>query len=393
MQVKAESVLLTAELPGRVSASTVSEVRPQVSGIILERLFEEGSDVRAGDVLYRIDPSLYQAALNNAKGALAKAEANVSAARNLVQRYAHLTKVNAISKQEYDDARAAYGQTLAEVEEARALLETAQINLDYTQVRSPVSGRIGRSAVTPGALVTMNQAESLATVHNMETMYVDVTQSTRDLLRLKRAYENGTLRHSEAGALQATLKYDDGTLYTRRIHAKTNDPATPAPDAAANPSYEDIPVTGSLKFSEVTADQSTGMVTVRIVFPNPEQSLLSGMYVHAVIEEGVREQAVLVPQKAVARDNRGRHFVRLLTPAAEDGKDGTFIVAARAVTIDRPVGNNWLIADGPAPGELLLLEGAMRLRPNEPVFGVLENNIVQGESSRYTAAVTDSRAQ
>jgi membrane fusion protein (multidrug efflux system) len=384
MPIQTESVLLTAELPGRVSAATVSEVRPQVSGIILERLFEEGSEVREGDILYRIDPSLYQATLNNAKAALAKAEANVNAAHNLARRYAHLTKVKAISKQEYDNARAAYAQTLAEVEEARALLETARINLDYTLVRSPISGRIGRSAVTSGALVTMNQAEPLATIHNMETVYVDVTQSTKALLRLKRAYENGVMRHSDAGALQAALKYDDGTLYTRRIHAnKDNEVSWP---------YEDIPVTGSLKFSEVTVDQTTGMVTVRIVFPNPEQSLLSGMYVYAVVEEGVREEAVLVPQKAVARDNRGRHFVRLLAPDLTSEKSGIFTVTVRTVTIDRPIGNNWLLTDGLASGELLLLEGAMKLRQGEPVLGVLETDAAAVHASRHTEAVAGSRA-
>jgi membrane fusion protein (multidrug efflux system) len=229
----------------------------------------------------------------------------------------------------------------------------------------------------------MNQAEPLATIHNMETMYVDVTQSTRELLRLKRAYENGVMRHSDAGALQATLKYDDGTLYTRRIYANK--------DKADRSPYEDIPVTGRLKFSEVTVDQTTGMVTVRVVFPNPEQSLLSGMYVHAVVEEGVREEAVLVPQKAVARDNRGRHFVRLLVPGVTSEKSGTFTVTARTVTIDRPIGNSWLLAGGLASGELLLLEGAMKLRQGEPVLGVLETDAVAVQASRHTEAVAGFR--
>jgi membrane fusion protein (multidrug efflux system) len=216
----------------------------------------------------------------------------------------------------------------------------------------------------------------------METMYVDVTQSAKELLRLKRAYENGVMRHSDAGALQATLKYDDGTFYTRRMHTNTN-------EVDSSP-YEDIPVTGSLKFSEVTVDQTTGMVTVRVVFPNPEQNLLSGMYVHAVIEEGVREEAVLVPQKAVARDNRGRHFVRLLTP--DVAGEGIFTVTTRTVTIDRPMGNSWLLAGGLASGELLLLEGAMKLRQGEPVFGVLETESVAGQAPRHIAAVTGSSA-
>ena len=369
-EVKAGPVTLTTELPGRVSAIAVSEVRPQVRGIILERLFEEGAEVKKGDVLYRIEPSLYQAAVNNSKATLAKAEANVNAAKNLVQRYAQLTKVNAISQQDYDDACAAYGQTLAKVEEARAALETAQINLDFTLVRSPIAGHIGRSFVTPGALVTMNQPEPLTTVRNLETVYVDVTQSNTALRRLKRAYEDGFMQHG-ASSMHALLKYDDGTLYTRREFARNS-----STGMSGGTEYEDVPVTGQIKFSESAVSQTTGTVTLRMIFPNYGSSLLPGMYVHVVIEEGKLENAILVPQKAVSRDNRGRHFVRVLV---QNGQEGKFTVSSRAVRLDRPVGNSWLIAEGLESGELLMLEGAMKLRHGEPVSGVLETAQVQAD--------------
>ena len=364
MKVEARPVTLTSELPGRTSAFMVSEVRPQVSGIIQQRLFVEGSDVKQGEVLYQIDPALYQAAYDSAKATLMKAEANEVAAKLLAERYEKVVRVNAVSKQEYDNAVAAHGQAEAEVAAARAALESARINLEYTRVTAPVSGRIGRSTVTPGALVTQNQASPLATVQQLDPMYVDVTQSSTDLLRLKRAFGRGELRSSGEGAMLASLKLEDGTTYTRR-ETKT--------DTDGRPRSVPSPVLGTLKFSEVTVEQSTGVVTIRAVFPNPEGTLLPGMYVRAILEEGVNEKAILIPQKAVIRNNRGLPVVQVLVKddSVKDQPD-VFKMEARVITIDRSIDNQWLVTEGLAEGDLILLEGIMRARAGMMVKGVLD---------------------
>lgn len=375
MEVKARPVTLTSELSGRTSAFMISDVRPQVSGIIQQRLFVEGSDVKQGEVLYQIDPSLYQAAFDNAKATLMKAEANEVAARLLAERYQQVVKVNAVSKQEYDNAVAAQGQAQAEVAAAKAALDTATINLDYTRVTAPVSGRIGRSAVTPGALVTQNQPTPLATVQQLDPMYVDVTQSSSDLLRLKRAFGRGELKSSGEGAMLATLKLEDGTTYTHRIPKKDSTTGEVLKNSDGSDQTELEPVLGSLKFSEVTVEQSTGVVTIRAVFPNPEGTLLPGMYVRAILEEGVNETAILIPQKAVIRNNRGLPVVQVLIKDDDImNHEGVYKLEARVITVDRPIDNQWLVTDGLKEGELILLEGIMRARAGMMVKGVLEKS-------------------
>lgn len=373
MEVAGEELTLTRELPGRVLAFQVSEVRPQVGGIIKERLFTEGSDVTAGQVLYQIDPSVYQAAHNSAQAELARTEANLVSARLLAQRYAKIVKTNAISKQDYDDAVAAHNQARAAVEAARQELETAKINLGYTKVVAPVSGTIGRSFVTPGALATQNQAAPLATIQQLDRVYVDVTQSSAELLKLRRALVAGRLRSSGPDSARVRLLLEDGSPYARNFAGVESGEA---------PQWID----GTLLFSEVTIDQSTGMVALRATFDNPHNILLPGMYVRAVLEEGVRENAVLVPQKTVMRDNRGNPYVYVLTRDANQSaggeartlKGGEYYVARRPIIIDRDHQNNWLVTSGLAAGDLLLVDGLQKTRPGAVVAGSL---IESGSSS------------
>lgn len=323
---------LSAVLPGRTSALLVSEVRPQVGGIIQKRLFREGADVKAGEALYQIDPASYQAAFDSAKAALAKAEAAVEPARLKAERYADLVQTNGVSRQDNDDAQAAYKQYVAEVAAARAALETARINLGYTRITAPISGRIGRSSVTPGALVTANQTDALATVQQNDPVYVDVTQSTGDLLRLKRALAEGRLRKAGTDGARVKLLFEDGSAY---------------------------PLEGTLQFSDITVDANTSVVTLRALFPNPKQDLLPGLYVRAVLEEGVNERAILVPQAAVSRDSKGNPTVLL---ANADN-----VVERRSITVDRVVGGDWLVRDGLAEGDRVIVEGLQKVRPGGKV--------------------------
>lgn len=373
LRVSPKSVTLTTELSGRTSAYMGSDVRPQVSGIILERLFIEGSDVKQGDVLYQIDPALYQAAYDNAKATLMKAEANEVAAKLLAERYRQVVRVNAVSKQEYDNAVASYGQAQAEVAASKAALDTAAINLAYTKVKAPVSGRIGRSSVTPGALVTQNQSDALATVQQLDPMYVDLTQSSSDMLRLKKAFSRGELKSSGEAALRATLKLEDGSPYLQRVPQKDPVSGKGIQDEAGNPVYELKPVIGTLKFSEVTVEQSTGAVTIRAVFPNPEGILLPGMYVRAILEEGVNDKAFLVPQKTVIRNSRGQPMVQLLTKNATiQDQEGVFKIESRMLETDRAIGNNWLVTGGLKDGDRVTLDGLQKIRPGMLVKGVQE---------------------
>ncbi|WP_432722240.1 efflux RND transporter periplasmic adaptor subunit [Jeongeupia wiesaeckerbachi] len=330
--VSGQSLPMTTELAGRTSPYQVSDVRPQVGGIIQKRLFTEGSEIKAGQVLYQIDPATYQAAYDSAKASLAKAEANVLSAKNRAERYADLVKINAVSKQEYDDAYATLKQSEADVAAGRAAVETARINLAYTKVTSPVDGRIGRSAVTPGALVTANQAESLATVQTLDPIYVDVTQSSNELLRLQRELASGSLKRAGTDAAKVKLVFDDGSTY---------------------------PLEGKLEFSEVTVEQSTGTVTLRAVFPNPKHQLLPGMYVRAVIEEGVNDNAILAPQQAVTRDARGNATAMVV------GKDDK--VEPRQLKTARTVGDNWLVTDGLKSGDKLIVDGLQKIHPGAKV--------------------------
>ena len=330
--VQPQRVALTTELPGRTSAYLVAEVRPQVSGIIQKRVFTEGSDVKAGQVLYQIDPATYQAAYASAKAAEARAEANLVPARLREERFRELVKIKAVSQQDYDNAYASLKQAEADVASSKAAVETAKINQAYTKVTAPISGRIGRSTVTNGALVTANQPAALATIQQLSSVYVDVTQSSSDLLRLKQSLASGLLKKNNAGQARVKLMLEDGTTY---------------------------PVSGTLKFSEVTVDQSTGSITLRAVFPNPKQTLLPGMFVRAVLEEGINEQAMLVPQRGVTRDPAGNAMVMVVGTEEK--------VEPRVIKVARTVGDSWLVSDGLKTGDRVILEGIQKARPGTAV--------------------------
>jgi membrane fusion protein (multidrug efflux system) len=333
--IQPQRVALTTELAGRTSAYLIAEVRPQVSGIIQKRLFTEGADVKAGEVLYQIDPATYQAAYNSAKAALVRAEANLNPARLKAERYQELVKVSYVSQQDYDDASAALKQAEADVEAGRAALETARINLAYTKVTAPISGRIGRSSVTEGALVTANQPAALATIQQLSPMYVDVTQSSAELLRLKQNLASGLLKSNGAAQARVNLLLEDGSAYQ---------------------------LPGTLKFSEVTVDQSTGSITVRAIFPNPKQILLPGMFVRAILEEGVSEHAILVPQRGVTRSPDGSAMVMVVGSEEK--------VEPRVIKVVRTVGDNWLVSEGLIAGDRVILEGLQKARPGTPVKAV-----------------------
>jgi len=326
--VEPQRVPITTELSGRTSAYLVAEVRPQVSGILKKRLFTEGSDVKAGQVLYQIDSAAYRAAYDSAAAALARAKANVVPARLKAERLRELVKIKAVSQQDFDEAEAAAKLAEAEIAAARATLETARINLDYTSVKAPISGRIGRSLVTTGALATAGQAAPLATIQKLDPVYVDVTQSTSDLLRLKRELASGALQSDGGGQAQVKLLLEDGSAY---------------------------PLPGTLKFSDVTVSPSTGSVTLRTQFPNPRQLLLPGMYVRAILEEGIMEGAILVPQQGVSRDPSGKAVAMVV--GAEDK------VEPRTLKIVRAIGDQWLVSEGLQAGDRLIVEGLQKARP------------------------------
>jgi membrane fusion protein, multidrug efflux system len=330
--VKPERVVLTMELAGRTSAYLIAEVRPQVGGIIQKRLFTEGTDVKAGEVLYQIDPAMYEAAYASAKANLSRSEANIIPVRLKAERYKELVDINAVSRQEYDDASAALKQAEADVEGWKAALEIARINLAYTSVTAPISGRISRSSVTVGALVSASQATALATIQQLDQVYVDVTQSSSEMMLLKQALASGRLRSAGARQSRVKLLLENGAPY---------------------------PLEGALKFSEVTVDQSTGSITLRTVFPNPKHTLLPGMYVRAIIEEGINDQAILVPQQGVTRNGKGDP-----TALVVDGSDK---VELRVLKVERSVGDKWLVSDGLKPGDRVILEGLQKVRPGSPV--------------------------
>lgn len=330
--VTPQKVLYTTELAGRTSAFQIAEVRPQVSGIIQKRLFTEGTDVKAGDTLYQIDPATYKADLDSAKANLARAEANVAPARLKMQRFKDLVNISAVSKQEYEDAEAAYKQALADVGVNKAAVENARIRLDYTKVTSPISGRTGRSLVTPGALVTANQGNPLTTVQQLDPVYVDVTQSSTEVLRLKRALESGTLQRADEGHAAVRLLLEDGSEYAH---------------------------SGTLQFTDVSVDESTGMVTLRAIFPNPEHDLMPGMYVRAILKEGVDEQAILLPQRALVRDAKGNATAYVVNAESK--------VEVRPLKVGRTQGNSWVVLDGLKAGDKVIVEGIQKIRPGAPV--------------------------
>jgi membrane fusion protein, multidrug efflux system len=331
-----QPLTITTELPGRTSAYVSAEVRPQVNGIIQKRLFVEGNDVKAGETLYQIDPAPYQAALDNVRAALTRTQANLPSVRSRVERYKELVEIKAVSQQDYDDASAALKQAEAEVEVGKAAVETARINLAYTRITAPISGRTGKSNVTVGALATAHQASPFTTIQQLDPIYVDATDSSANLLRLKRNMAAGQIRGDDAGRAKVKLLLEDGTPY---------------------------PLEGSLKFSDVTVDSTTGSFILRMVFPNPKHILMPGMYVRAVIQDGTVDRAVLAPQQGVSRDPKGNPLALVVDP---QGK-----VEQRRLTIDRAVGNRWLVTEGLKSGDRLIVEGLQRARPGAHVKAVL----------------------
>ncbi|MEQ4545972.1 MAG: efflux RND transporter periplasmic adaptor subunit [Pantoea agglomerans] len=329
--LKTEPLKISTELPGRTSAYRVAEVRPQVSGIILKRNFVEGSDVKAGQSLYQIDPATYQAAYDSAKGDLTQAQANARIAQLTVKRYKPLLGTKYISQQDYDTAVATAAQNDAAVQVAKANVETARINLAYTKVTSPISGRIGKSSVTEGALVQNAQTTALATVQQLDPMYVDVTQSSEDFMRLRSELESGQLKQND-GKANVTLLMQNGNSY---------------------------PQTGTLEFSDVTVDETTGSITLRAIVPNPNHALLPGMFVRARLDEGTNPNALLVPQQAVARTPTGQATVMVV------GADNK--VEARQVTTSQAIGDKWLVTDGVKAGERVISTGLQRAKPGAQV--------------------------
>lgn len=325
---KPESVPLTVELPGRTSPYMVAELRPQVTGIIKQRLFAEGVVVNAGQTLYQIDPAIYQAAHKSAKAMLAKAEANFATTMLKAKRYSALAKISAVSRQASDDANAAEKQTQADIFVAQAALDKAKIDLEFTHVASPIIGRIGRSAVTVGALVTANQSSALAVVQQLDPIYVDVTRSSAELLRLNRRLESGKLGNTENNALPVQLILEDGSIY----------------------GFE-----GKLVFSEVSVDQATGSVTLRAIFPNPKEQLLPGMYVRARLTQGIHNDAFLVPHAALSHDPKGNSVVMLVN--AENKAE------VRIVKAEQSIGDKWVVTEGLVAGDRVIIEGLQKARP------------------------------
>jgi membrane fusion protein, multidrug efflux system len=330
--VRSQPATLTTELPGRTSAYLVAEIRPQVNGLIQKRLFTEGSDVKAGEVLYQIEPAPFQAALSSAEAALGRAQASLTSVRSRVDRYKELLSDKAVSQQDFDDANSALNQVNSDIQYYRATAETARINLGYTKVVAPISGRIGRSSVTDGALVTAYQPVPLATIQQLDPIYVDVPQSTTDLLKLNRRLADGHLNAGGDGQNKARLLLEDGSEYAQQ---------------------------GELQFRDVTVDPTTGSFVLRIVFPNPKAVLLPGMFVRAVVKEGVSDKAILVPQQAVTRTTKGDPMAMIVDPNNK--------VQPRMLTVDRAIGAQWLVTSGLVSGDRVIIEGLQKVRPGAAV--------------------------
>ena len=347
-----EQVVITTELPGRTSAFRVAEIRPQVNGLILKRAFEEGSDVNEGDLLYQIDPAPYQAAYNQAKAAVTMAEAQLPALRAREKRFKELVASHAVGQQDYDDTLAAMRQMEAQLEASKAAMESANINLSYTPIKAPISGRIGRSSVTEGALVMAYQPIPLATIQQLDPIYADVPQSTVELLRLQRRLKDGRLNQDGANQNKVKLILEDGTAY----HSE-----------------------GTLQFQDVTVDPTTGSVILRIVFPNSESILLPGMFVRVAVKEGINEQAILVPQQGISRNPKGEP-VALIVDA--EGK-----VQQRMLILDRAIGNKWLVSSGLNSGDRVIVEGIQKVRPGASV------KVVPFDDGRKDSPATEKTVQ
>lgn len=344
--VKAQNVPITNELPGRIAATRVAEVRPRITGIVIERVFEQGSMVEKGDVLYRIDPAQFQVQVNSAEATLRRAEAVRLQAKTAAERQERLRQSNVASVQQYDDAVAQLAQADADVAIAQAGLATARLNLEYAEVKAPISGRIGRALITEGALVSADGVENLATIQQLDPVYADFTQSATDLIRLRNALEDGDLMADNQSA-EVKLLLDDGTEY---------------------------PHAGKLLFSEAAVDETTGQVTLRGEFPNPDGDLLPGMYVRVLIEQGVEKNAVLVPQQAVQRDSAGNAQIFIVSA---DNKAGV-----RQVRTGRAIGTNWVVTEGLADGERVIVEGFQKVQPGgEVVPGEWQPQAAEGRAA------------
>ncbi|MDZ7868077.1 MAG: efflux RND transporter periplasmic adaptor subunit [Rheinheimera sp.] len=337
--LQAQDVTLSRELPGRVQAAQIAEIRPQVSGIVLARHFTEGSTVEAGATLYQIDPAPFSAALLSAQAAAAKAQANIASTQAKAERYRELLKIKAVSRQDFDEAEAAFLQAKADLQSAKAQISTAQINLNYSKVLAPIAGQIGKSTVTTGALVSSGQSQALATVTQLDPVFIDLTQSSSELLALKKralqqALAKGVIG-TAASQTEVSLTLDDGSVYPHK---------------------------GTLQFTEVTVNPDTGSVTLRASFPNPDQLLLPGMYVRATVHEGLQANAMLVPQRGVSRNAKGEATALVVS---KDGK-----VEPRVLQTNRTIGSNWLVTAGVQPGDQLIVEGLQKVRPGAVVQAV-----------------------
>jgi membrane fusion protein, multidrug efflux system len=357
--VHPQSVAITAELPGRTVASLVAEVRPQVDGIIQSRLFKEGSEVAKGDPLYQIDPASYQATYDSAVASQQKAEASVPSAQAKFDRYAGLIKQNAISKQDYDDAVASLAQAKADVASAKASVESARINLDYTRITAPIGGRIDKSSLTPGALVTANQDTVLTTIRTLDPINVDVTESSTNLLNLRQAVAEGRLKFNGSG-ISVKLKLDNGTIYSQ---------------------------TGKMEFAEANVSETTGTFSLRAEFPNPDRLLLPGMYVRAIIESAVAPNSYLVPQRAVTRNTKGEATAMVVN---SDGK-----VEERILVVRNNVGNNWLVDSGVSDGDRVIVEGTQLVRAGAvatPVEATIDETTGEVRERQSSAAPVSMQA-
>jgi membrane fusion protein (multidrug efflux system) len=355
--LRAQPVTLTTDLPGRTSAYRVAAVIPQVSGVLLKRLFNEGDMVQAGQQLYQVDPAPYEASLASARATLAHAQASVRTAQATVDRYQPLIATHAVSRQDYDNAVGTLEQNKADVASAEAAVKTASINLTYTKVLSPIDGRTGRSMVTEGALVTANQSTSLVTVTQLDPIYVDVTQSTTTILRLKRELASGQIRSAGEGKIPVKLMLEDGSAYDQD---------------------------GTLQFSEVTVDQGTGAVTLRAIFPNKDGLLLPGMFVREQLQEGIVQSAILAPQQGVTHNPKGQPTALVV--------DGGGKVQLRLLKTDRAIGDSWLVTDGLKDGDRLIVSGVQKARPGMPVT---VNEVAVGDAGappeRQASAAPDTR--
>ncbi|MBH0073431.1 efflux RND transporter periplasmic adaptor subunit [Pseudoalteromonas sp. NZS127] len=331
--IKSQTLTLKQELPGRVSAYQIAEIRPQVSGIVQSRLFTEGTQVEKDQALYQINPAIFEAELAASEAAVARAEASIASSKSKAARYKELLAIKAVSQQDFDEADATAKQAKAELLTAKAQLQAAQINLDYSHVASPINGQISKSSVTVGALVSANQAMALATVTQLDPIYVDLTQSSNELTKLKKALSSGSLSVDADIQTEVELYMEDGSVYPHK---------------------------GTLQFSEVTVNPSTGSVTLRAKFSNPEKLLLPGMYARASIVEGVQENAVLVPQRGVTRNTKGQPTAMVVS------ENNT--VESRVLEVDRTIGSNWLVTKGLSAGDKLIVEGLQKIRPGAPVI-------------------------